>query len=134
MTPRIEELLAHIHQIEDELEDEYRKTRDEWARRKLELADEFAQQQRRYKTGLLRFLIRSRLLVVLTAPVIYSGWIAFLMLDLFVSIYQAICFPIYRIPKVRRSASASCRSGFVCLSIPIWARWQAWQESYMSLK
>ncbi len=104
MTPRIEELLAHIHQIEDELEDEYRKTRDEWARRKLELADEFAQQQRRYKTGLLRFLIRSRLLVVLTAPVIYSGWIAFLMLDLFVSIYQAICFPIYRIPKVRRSA------------------------------
>ena len=102
MTPRIEELLAHIHQIEDELEEEYRKTRDEWTQRKIELADEFALQQRRYKTGLLRFLARSRLLVVLTAPVIYAGWVPFLLLDLFVSVYQAICFPVYRIPKVRR--------------------------------
>lgn len=41
--------------------------------------------------------------MVLTAPVIYSGWVAFLLLDLFVSVYQAVCFPVYRIPKVRRA-------------------------------
>lgn len=102
MKQHIDELLQRIRLLEDELEDEYRQRREEWARRKGELAEEFARQQRRYKTGLLRFLIRSRFLVVLTAPVIYCGWVPFLLMDLFVSVYQAICFPVYRIPKVRR--------------------------------
>ncbi|WP_374326104.1 hypothetical protein [Azonexus sp.] len=103
MKSRIDELLARIAALQDELEGEYRNTREEWARKKAELADEFARQQQRYKTGLFRFLIRSRLLVVLSAPVIYAGWLPFLLMDLFVSIYQAICFPVYRIPRVRRA-------------------------------
>ena len=37
------------------------------------------------------------------SPIIYAGWIPFLLMDLFVTLYQAICFPVYRIPKVRRS-------------------------------
>ena len=102
MKQHIDELLARIDALQNELEEEYRKTREEWTQKKAELADEFLRQQRRYKTGLFRFLIRSRLLVVLTAPVIYAGWIPFLLMDLFVTLYQAICFPIYRIPKVRR--------------------------------
>lgn len=103
MNKNIDELLERIHGLQDELEEEYRKTREEWAQKKQELADELLRQQRRYKTGLFRFLLRSRFLVVLTAPVIYLGWLPFLLMDLFVSIYQAICFPIYRIPRVRRS-------------------------------
>ncbi|WP_234081753.1 DUF4407 domain-containing protein [Azonexus sp. R2A61] len=103
MMSKIDELLARIETLQNELDEEYRRARDEWARRKAELAGEFARQQRRYKTGLLRFLARSRLLVVLTAPVIYAGWVPFLLMDLFVTAYQAICFPIYRIPKVRRA-------------------------------
>jgi hypothetical protein len=103
MKQHIDELLARIDALQNELEEEYRKTREEWTQKKAELADEFLRQQRRYKTGLFRFLIRSRLLVVLTAPVIYAGWIPFMLMDLFVTLYQAICFPIYRIPKVRRS-------------------------------
>ena len=60
-------------------------------------------QQRRYKVGLFRYVTRTRLLVVLTSPVLYLGWIPFLLMDLFVTLYQTICFPVYRIPKVRRS-------------------------------
>lgn len=103
MNRNIDELLARIHALQDELEEEYRKTRDEWAQKKLELAEEFLRQQRRYKIGLFRFLLRSRVLVVLTAPLIYAGWIPFLLMDLFVTLYQTICFPIYRIPRVRRA-------------------------------
>ncbi len=103
MNKQIDELLARIHELEDQVEDEYRKAREDWEQRKQALADEFLRQQRRYKTGLFRFLLRSRWLVALTAPVIYAGWIPFLLLDLFVSVYQAVCFPIYRIPKVRRA-------------------------------
>ena len=99
-----EELLTRIRELQDELEEEYRKAREDWATKRAELAGEWARQQRRYKTGLFRFLIRSRLLVLLSAPVIYVGWIPFLLMDLFVTVYQHICFPIYRIPKVKRAA------------------------------
>ena len=103
MSNNIEQLLARIRSLQDELEDEYRRTRDEWTQKKIELAEEFQRQQRRYRIGLIAFLANSRLLVVFTAPIIYAGWIPFLLLDLFVSLYQAICFPVYGIPKVRRA-------------------------------
>jgi len=103
MNKHIDELLARIDALQTELEEEYRKTREEWAQKKEELAGEFLRQQRRYKVGLFRFLIRSRLLVILSAPVIYAGWVPFILMDLFVTVYQSICFPIYRIPKVRRA-------------------------------
>ncbi|TXT32401.1 MAG: hypothetical protein FD131_393 [Rhodocyclaceae bacterium] len=103
MDKNIDELLAKIRVLQDELEEEYRQTRDEWAQKRIELAEEFLRQQRRYKTGLFRFLLRTRLLVALTAPLIYLGWIPFMFMDIFVSIYQTICFPVYRIPKVKRS-------------------------------
>ncbi len=59
----------------------------------------------RYKTrviGSFRYLWRQRLGVVLTIPVIWSVLIPAFMLDIFVTMYQAICFPVYKIPKVRR--------------------------------
>lgn len=103
MNSNIDELLARIRGLQDELEEEYRRARDEWTQKKIELAEEFQRQQQRYKTGLIRFLLDSRLMVVLTAPIIYAGWIPFALLDVFVTVYQAICFPVYRIPKVRRA-------------------------------
>ncbi len=103
MGQRLDELLARIRALQEEVEEEYRQRREEFERRRLELAEELLRQQRRYKIGLFRFLRRTRLLVALTAPVIYLGWIPFLLMDLFVTLYQAICFPIYGIPKVKRS-------------------------------
>ncbi len=103
MSPQIEELLARIRSLEDEVEQEYGLLRTEFERRRDALADRFAELQRRQKIGLWAYLKSSRLSVVATAPLIYSGWIAFALLDLFVSVYQAVCFPIYGIPKARRS-------------------------------
>lgn len=39
---------------------------------------------------------------VVSMPFIYSVLFPVLLLDLVVSIYQAVCFPLYRIPKIRR--------------------------------
>jgi hypothetical protein len=36
-------------------------------------------------------------------PLLYLGIVPLLLVDLFILIYQAICFPIYGIPKVRRA-------------------------------
>ena len=103
MPNTIEELLARIRALQDELEDEYRKARDDFDLKRAQLAEEFLRQQRRYKVGLLGFLGRTRPLVALTAPLIYAGWIPFLLMDLFVTLYQTVCFPVYRIPRVRRA-------------------------------
>lgn len=103
MPPSIEELLTKIRSLQDEVEEEYRRRREEFEIHRVSFADEVLRQQRRYKIGLFKFLRRTRILVALTSPVIYLGWIPFLLMDLFITIYQAICFPVYRIPKVDRS-------------------------------
>lgn len=48
-------------------------------------------------------MVSARPLVLLTAPMIYLGWLPFIVLDLFVTLCQAVCFPVWRIPKVKRS-------------------------------
>ncbi len=103
MKQHLNELLDRIQSLQEQVEEEYLKARNEFDRRRAELADEFLRYQRRNKVGLLRFLVRTRLLVALTAPLIYLGWIPFLLMDLFVTLYQTVCFPIYRIPRVRRA-------------------------------
>ena len=40
---------------------------------------------------------------ILVAPVIWSVLIPAFLLDLFVSMYHTICFPVYGIPKIKRS-------------------------------
>ncbi len=50
-----------------------------------------------------RQLIRLDLLTVLTSPIIYSLIFPAIILDIFVSLYQAVCFPVYGIKKVDRS-------------------------------
>ena len=58
---------------------------------------------RKVRTPLWRYLLEARPLAILTAPLIYLCLIAFLLLDFSVSLYQAICFPVYGIPKAKRA-------------------------------
>jgi hypothetical protein len=104
MNEKLEDLLARMQVLQEEVEETYRGALAELERQREELAGDFLRRQRRYKIGLLRFVVRAQPLVLLTAPVIYAGWVPFLLMDLFVTVYQAVCFPIYRIPRVRRSA------------------------------
>lgn len=107
MNRQIDELIQKIRTLEEELEAELKIKRDEYQffidERRVRFAEEVARQQRRFKTGLFRYLIESRPLNVLAAPVIYSGFVPFVLLDCFITFYQAICFPLYGIPKVKRS-------------------------------
>ena len=69
---------------------------------KVWFSKEIKREHRRLKTSLVRYVLHSRILAVLTAPFIYAVIIPFVLLDLFVSVYQAVCFPVYGIPKARR--------------------------------
>ena len=50
-----------------------------------------------------KYLIHSRFFVLLTAPVIWLCAIPIVLTDVIGTLYQSVCFPIYGIPKVRRS-------------------------------
>jgi hypothetical protein len=69
---------------------------------KVWFSKEVEREHRKLKTSLWRYIRTSHLFAALTAPFIYSCIIPFLLLDLFISVYQAVCFPVYGIPKVRR--------------------------------
>ncbi len=106
MNPKVDELLRRMQALREELEVEFRKKREEiefvMQGKRVRFAEEVQQRQRLYRVGLLRYLRGARWLVVLTAPVIYSGFVVFAAMDLFVTVYQALCFPVYGIPRVRR--------------------------------
>ena len=63
---------------------------------------EVLRRHRELRTRLSEYILNARPLVVLTAPVIYSLIVPLVILDISVSIYQAVCFPAYGIEKVRR--------------------------------
>jgi len=102
MATQLDELLERLHSLEAQLDQEYAALREEVAQRKRELAERFVELQRQQRVGLWRYLRGSRWSVVLTAPLIYAGWPVFALLDGFISLYQALCFPIYGIAQVKR--------------------------------
>lgn len=65
--------------------------------------EEILRRHRELKTHLLAYCLGARPLVILTAPVIYAVIVPLVLLDLFVILYQAVCFPVYGIARVRRA-------------------------------
>jgi hypothetical protein len=107
MTDRVTTLLERIHALETELEQELVSRREQFSyrveQRKIVFERDIELRHEALKQKLMPYIAGAHPLVVLTAPVIYSMIVPFVLLDLFVTIYQAICFPIYRIQKARRS-------------------------------
>jgi hypothetical protein len=93
--------LIQIPEIE-KLEEEIKSAFYELRNGKIWFSEEIKREHRRLKTSLVRYVLHSRFLAILTAPFIYALFIPFVLLDLFVSAYQAVCFPVYGIPKARR--------------------------------
>lgn len=107
MNERLQHILEQINTLEEELrtalhEQETRLLYQIKGKR-VEFEDSIKEAHRKLKVGVFRWLITSRPQYLLTAPIIYSMIVPLALLDLFATIYQATCFPIYRIAKVKRS-------------------------------
>lgn len=57
---------------------------------------------RRLRVGIAAWLARSRLQSLISIPFIYGMALPLVLLDLSISAYQYVCFPLYRIAIVRR--------------------------------
>jgi len=85
MTLRMQELATEIVRLQGELD------------------EGITMVHRQLRVGMTKFLVRSPIASMLVAPVIYSMILPMLLIDGWASLYQAICFRAYRIPRVRRS-------------------------------
>ena len=101
------ELMVRIRVLEHELENMFEKNENKygyfWGDGRAHFEKEMMAVHHGLKRHLAKYLLHSRLLVVMTAPVIYSVLVPLVLLDLFITLYMTICFPIYGIPKVKRS-------------------------------
>ena len=106
MNRKIAELLESIRQAEAEIEQELERRRSqfevEFVNRRVRFRAEVVQTQRQFKTGLLRYLGGADWRSLVAALVMYPMIVPLVVLDLGVSLYQLICFPMFRIQRVQR--------------------------------
>ena len=107
MNERITQLLAQMAVLEDELRSA---VHDQESRmffqingKRVEFERSVRDAHRKLKMNFFRWLVTNRPQNLITGPIIYGMVVPMLMLDLCVSFYQWVCFPIYGITRVRRS-------------------------------
>jgi len=106
MISPITDLMNRISDLEGQLEAELAKRRAELKfgleRGRVVFEEEVLRRHRELRVSLARYLLKARFWVVLTAPVIYLLIVPLFLLDICVTIYQFVCFPVYGIEKVSR--------------------------------
>ncbi len=107
MANQLNELLREVEELQAKIKEEL-KQKEKVLNYRLErgrviFAKEVIRKHRRLMKRTLRQLLESTLLTFLTTPLIYSLLFPVLLLDLFVTLYQTVNFPVYGIPKVKRN-------------------------------
>ena len=108
---RIDELLVRFKSARDELESEVERVLETKREKfkytlrkgKVVFDREVKRLQRRQRVGSLSYVLSAPVSFWLSAPVIYSMIVPLVFLDAAITLYQHICFRVYRIPRVARS-------------------------------
>jgi hypothetical protein len=107
MMSRLDDLVAHVARLEREVEAELDRRRVQWRYRieagRVRFERDVRLAHQRVKQSIPRFLRESSVRNLLTAPLIYSIVMPIALLDVWLSLYQAVCFRAYGIERVRRS-------------------------------
>lgn len=107
MNSKVKEILDQITRLEDELncvlEEQQSKLRYQVHGRRVVFEQAIKDAHERLKMGVFRWFLTVRPQNYLTMPIIYGAAIPIVLFDLSVSLYQAICFPVYGMPKVKRA-------------------------------
>lgn len=98
MSSKIDQLLEQINDLEVELLEEIRSKEEEF----LHNIEDKKTHIKDYAVGTLEYLSSFSLATILSLPFIWMMLIPIFIIDVFVTVYQFICFPLYKIPKVKR--------------------------------
>tara|TARA_R110001592_G_scaffold363372_2_gene686264 strand:- start:137145 stop:137762 length:618 start_codon:yes stop_codon:yes gene_type:complete len=110
-TPKLEEIISRLQTARDELEKEIERLLEgkqkqfhyTLRRGKVIFDRNVRKLHRRQRTGSLAYILRAPIGALLSAPVIYGMVVPLFLLDITISFYQAVCFRIYGIPRVKRN-------------------------------
>lgn len=106
MADRLQELLAKIRKLENELLVEIHKKEKEYfyeiRNKKVHFEKRIKRENKRLVKRVHRYVADAAVLNLVTVPVIWFCLVPALFLDCITSLYQAVCFPVYSIPKVKR--------------------------------
>jgi hypothetical protein len=106
MDTRIRDLIGQITVLEQELRTALheRETRIQFTLKgkRIEFERSVRNMHAELKRNFLRWLVTDRPQNLITGPIIYGMAVPMAILDVFISLYQALCFPIYGIAKVNR--------------------------------
>ena len=106
MTARLEMLLDQIKALETELIEELQKQEQEFIyeirKKRVYFEESVIIRHKGYVKQLFNYISDAPLKHILSAPLIWTCVIPALLMDATISLYQAVCFPIYGIPKVNR--------------------------------
>lgn len=107
MNDHITQLLAQMATLEDELRtalhDQESRMFFSIQGRRVEFESSVKKAHRKLKKNVFKWLVTDRPQNLITGPIIYGMVLPMLLLDLLVTVYQWICFPIYGITKVQRA-------------------------------
>ncbi len=107
MNPQIEAMLESIRKMEHEIELELQLRREglkvDFEARRVRFEQEVLAQHKRFKLGVLKYMLSSDIKSILSAPLIYAVFFPMVVLDLFVWVYQWVCFPLYGLARVERA-------------------------------
>ena len=106
MNEKIRELLDQMSALEEDLRREVQAQEAtalfQIKGKRIEFETAVREAHQQLKTSFFRWLVTNRPQNLITGPIIYSMIVPMVFLDLCVSFYQATCFPIYGIKKVKR--------------------------------
>lgn len=107
MNDRLQELFSKIKELEQEVVKEFQQKEKEYfyeiRNKRVYFEKEVKKQNRRLIKKIRYYLKDAPLLNIITTPLIWSCLLPALFMDLVVSFYQMVCFPVYSMPKVKRS-------------------------------
>ena len=106
MTTQLEILLDKIKVLETELIEELQKQEEEFSyeirKRRVYFEENVIVRHKEYVKRLFNYITDAPLKHILSAPFVWICIIPSLLMDVTISLYQAVRFPLYGIPKVNR--------------------------------
>ncbi|MEI7841944.1 MAG: hypothetical protein WCI39_02835 [Gallionellaceae bacterium] len=106
MNNQIRQILDQITKLEGELntalEEHQTRLRYQVEGKRVVFEQAIREAHQRVKLGVFRWFLTVRPQNYLTMPIIYGAAVPLVLFDLSVSLYQALCFPVYGIAKVKR--------------------------------
>ncbi|MBC8282886.1 MAG: hypothetical protein H8E32_03655 [Nitrospinae bacterium] len=107
MEDKLNEILKGIQKLENQLTFELQKGEEEFfykvQKKRVRFEKEIKAKHRLLIKRIREYVKEAAFLNILTAPIIWSILFPAVLMDMVMSFYQAVCFPIYGIPKVDRS-------------------------------